>query len=358
MKQFSSSFVAVFTSATAVIAIGCGPAESSDVAVEDTDTTSEALADCQINPDGTAFCAETAIKMISNRKVFYRIGANTGPGYDAGTGRHAAVVLFQGTSRDGVGTDNDTDNDTGGGNGPGATWSAPFTKPGDFGGWYQVATVVALVNAGYTVIQPAARFQCLFGSCGNFWDSNVGRWGNTAGTDKPLVNALIAQIQPGTTTFGAIDINHVYATGISSGGYMTSRMANEFAGGINSNSTVKSTSLPFRAGAIQSASYQTCSATCPPFLINLKTNHAPTFFLHDPADPTVDFATMTNYRNKLNTQFPGGNPAYTVNGVPETFTLLDDRLTGDAPPSPGHQWSSNLTGDSSNLILQWFNSHR
>jgi len=356
MKRFSSSFVAVFMGSTVVVATGCGgPAESSDVALEVTDTTAAALADCQINPDGTAFCAETASPVISNRRVFYRIGANTGPGYDAATGRHAAVVLFQGTSPDGVGTDNGT----GGSNGPGATWSVPLTKPGAFGGWYQVATVVALVNAGYTVIQAAARYQCIVPpsiGCGYFWDSNIGnRWNNFLGKDKALVTALVAQIQPGKTTFGPININAVYATGISSGGYMSSRMANEFAGGINGNSTVKSTSKPFRAVAIESASYQNCADPCSP--PELPTNHPPTFFLHDPADPVVPFSTMQSYLDRLNTQFPNGNPVYTVNGVKEEFVRLD-QFTGDAPPSPGHQWSSELTADSSNLILQWFSSHR
>jgi hypothetical protein len=355
MQQFSSSFVALSMSFTAVIATGCvRSAESSDAPAENTNTVSAALSDCQINPDGTAFCARTGIRSVSNRNVYYRIGANTGPGYDPATGRHAAVFLFQGTSPDGVGEEDGT----GGSNGPAATWNASFTKPGRFGVWHQVATVVALVNAGYTVIQAAARYQCVFppsGLCGYFWDSNIGfRW--FFGEDRPLVDALIQQIQPGTTTFGAIDINHVCAVGISSGGYLSSRMANEYAGGINGNSTVKDRRKPIRCVAIQSASYQNCGPeSCSP--PDLPPNHPPTFFLHDPADPTVDFQTMQNYLDKLDMQFPNGNPAYTVNGVREEFTLLDE-FTGDAGPSPGHQWSSELTGDATNSILQWFNSHR
>jgi hypothetical protein len=358
MKQFSSSLMTLFMSFTAVTATGCvRSAESSDVPAEDTKTVSAALSDCQINPDGTASCARTAIVPVSNRNVHYRIGANTGPGYDPATGRHAAVFLFQGTSPDGKGSEQGT----GGSNGPAVTWNASFTKPGSFGVWHQVATVVALVNAGYTVIQAAARYQCLIGSstgCGYFWDSNIGfRWSNPfLGRDKALVEALIQRIQPGNTTFGAIDIHHVYAMGISSGGYMCSRMANEYAGGINGNSTVKDTSKPFRAVAIQSASYQNCGLTCDP-PDALPSDHPPTFFLHDPADPIVPFQTMQDYLDELNRQFPNGNPVYTVNSVQEEFTLLDE-FSGDAGPDPGHQWSSELTGDASNTILQWFNSHR
>ena len=59
----------------------------------------------------------------------------------------------------------------------------------------------------------------------------------------------------------------------------------------------------------------------------------------------------------LDAQFPGGNPVYTVNGVVEEFLRVDE-FTGAESTFPGHQWSSELTADSSNSILQWFNSHR
>jgi hypothetical protein len=186
------------------------------------------------------------------RKAYYRVGANSGPGYNAATGRHSVIVLFQGSSFEAG-----PENTTGGANGPGATWSQPVVNPGDFAVWNQIATVIALVNAGYTVIQPAARFRAAGESSG----------ARNNGTDKPLMGALIAAIQPGSTTFGSSDINHVYAMGISSGGFMSSRIANELAGGVNNNSTVKLTTKPFRAVAIQSASYQVCGQTCPNILI-------------------------------------------------------------------------------------------
>ena len=331
--------------------------------------------DCQINPDETAFCAETAVAPVSGRQVFYRIGDNTGPGYDASIGRHAAVFLFQGTSL--TGTD-----DAGGANGPGATWSKPVSKPGpapefrfQFGIWYQVATVVALVHAGYTVIQPAARRM----NGTYFWDTNralLGRNRWSGSPDQALMNALIAQIQPGSTTFGAIDIDHVYATGISSGGYMSSRIANEYAAGIQTDGSVVSASQPFRAVAIQSGAYQACAgddftftgsipdprpnciaATASQTLAPISATHAPTFFLHDAQDKVVPVTTMMAYLQRLDDEFPGGNPAYTVDGVRETFLDTDD-FSGNTQPTPHHEWDNHLTGASDNLILQWFSIHR
>jgi len=337
-------------------------AAACSASVEDSayDPTSEAESspqalgsDCKIDPDGSAYCAQTAVATVLGREVYYRLGVNSGPGYDAATGRHAAVVLFQGTS-----PQENPLNLSGGQNGPGATWSKSLPKPGSFAVWHQIATVIALIDAGYTVIQPAARFQCTAG-CGYYWDSNIPfTWTNAAGTDKPLVGELIARLQPSATTFGAIDIHHVYAMGISSGGYMSSRMANEFAGGVNNDSTVKSTTLPFRAVAIQSAAFQTCGPQCRPFAITpVKASHAPTFFLHDPKDEIVPFSGMMNYFDKLNALFQGGNAAYTVNGVRQTFLLMDP-FDGTAGLPLGHQWSQELSADSGNLILEWFNSHR
>jgi hypothetical protein len=354
MRQLSSSFVTVFMGWMAVIATGCGAsAESRDVAAEDTDTAAAALADCQINPDGTVFCAQTAITTVAGRKVYYRIGANTGPGYDAATGTHAAVVLFQGTGADSA---DDPDHDSGGSAGPAATFSKTFTKPGAFGVWYQMATVVALVNSGYTLIQPVALRH---NSGLYFWESNTGFPAGSlfnGSTDKTVVDALIAQMQPGASTFGSINRNAVYAMGISSGGYMASRMAVQFASGVNSNSSVIDPNKPFRAVAIESAAYMTCSLFCNPPA--LPSTHAPTLLLHSEEDMTVRIATARTYFSRLTAKFPNGNPAYAVNGVVPQFAVFDE--FPDQPPADagGHQWSSDLTGDSTNLILQWFNTHR
>lgn len=350
-----------FVGYLALMASGCG--ESALVAEEERDevgSISSALAGCQVNANGSARCNTTAIPRVSGRNVYYRIGALTGPGYDAATGRHAAVVLFQGTSASSRFTG---DNGSGGANGPGATWNADVPLSRDFGIWYQVATVIALVDAGYTVIQPAARRQC-GNVCAYAWDSNLGTWNGSP--DQALTNALVAEMQPGRTTFGAIDINHVYAMGASSGGYMTSRLAHEYAGGLDGNGTVISTLRPFRAVAIQSGAYQGCLGNeCSICEENLcsntpdpvpNPNHPPTFFLHDVEDRIVPYPTMVVYRDILRADFGNGSPAYTVNGVPETF-LREDNFDG-TPQQPHHSWDRNLKPDSTNLILDWFRSHR
>lgn len=72
--------------------------------------------------------------------------------------------------------------------------------------------------------------------------------------------------------------------GISSGGFMTSRMAVSYAGA-------------FRALVIASGSYATCSATCE--VPDLPAGHPPTLFLHGDADNVVKLSTMTPYRDKL-----------------------------------------------------------
>jgi hypothetical protein len=341
------------------VATACGGASDDNSPDVEVASAAQALADCQATPTA-AFCATTTPTppLVSGRKVFYRVGASTGPGYDAATGRHAAVVLFQGRS-DPNGFADDT---VGGANGPGSVWNQSVPLNRDFGGYYQVATVVALVNAGYTVIQPAAHVQRLFGafspSIGYFWDTNKGiatnQWSGSP--DQSFMNALIAQLQPAATTFGAIDIHHVYAMGISSGGYMTSRIANEYAGGVNANSTVKLTSKPFRAVAIESGAYQTCINTAhsgppnPPgdqdciavtSTANLPATHAPTFFVHDDTmEPVVDFTTAQAYKNRLDALFPT-NPNYIVNGVPEEFTRLHT-FNGESPP-PGSTATSGVT---------------
>ncbi len=356
MRQVSNVFAASFAM---IVATACGGTGNE---VDETGTVSSALTpECDVRTDGRVRCFVTAIETVNNRKVYFRIGANTGPGYDVVSGRHAAVFLFQGTSLNFLAVNN-----TGGTNGPGATWStstvSKILSPGaDFGGFYQVATVAALVNAGYTVIQPAARFQAPF----FFWDANQPNWNEnpTGGTDAPdqiLMDALVLRIQPGSTTFGAIDVNHVYAMGISSGGFMSSRIATEYAAGLNADGTVVSTMQPFRAVAIHSAGYANCNqngCNMPPVL---PTAHPPTQFLHDPNDPVVPFAFADNYFKELDGQFPEDNPAYTVNGVREEF-LEFRTFSGELGPQPGHQWDdelNELTGDSRNLILQWFNRHR
>lgn len=69
----------------------------------------------------------------------------------------AAVVLFRGTSS--LGTDPLGFDQIGGVLGPGGTWNHIIATAGPFGSCFQIKVVQALLDNGFTVIQPAAHYQ-------------------------------------------------------------------------------------------------------------------------------------------------------------------------------------------------------
>lgn len=161
------------------------------------------------------------------------------------------------------------------------SWNAQIDGP--WGMWNQGLTVWTLLDAGYAVLAPEAH---LDGD--TWWDTNVmlvkRAWERTP--DHALMVTLFESVADGT--FGPLDPDRLYATGISSGGYMTSRMAVEYA-------------ERFQALAIQSGSYATCSGR----LCNvgrLKDDHPPTLFLHGERDRVVPRRTMSRYADKLQDQ--------------------------------------------------------
>jgi len=119
--------------------------------------------------------------------------------------------------------------------------------------------------------------------------------------------------------FGTMDTGHMYATGISSGGYMTSRMAVSYPG-------------RFLALAIESASYATCAGpVC--VVPDLPPGHPPTLFLHGALDPIVPIQTMYLYDDKL-----------VQEGV-QTQVVVD--------PTGTHQWIPAAP----DAVLGWFVAH-
>ena len=148
-----------------------------------------------------------------------------------------------------------------------------------FGQYELTSTVQALLDRGYAVIAPNTQ------NAGTlFWQTNVPPYASswTGCADDVFVKALLAAEADGT--FGPLDPARRYAMGISSGGFMTSRMAVSYAG-------------TFRALVVHSGSYATCSATCS--VPDLPADHPPTLFLHGDADTTVPVSIMTPYRDKL-----------------------------------------------------------
>ncbi|MCA9605607.1 MAG: prolyl oligopeptidase family serine peptidase [Myxococcales bacterium] len=183
----------------------------------------------------------------------------------------------------------------------------------DFGGLHQANLVASLLEAGFVVIAPEARYDGA-----TYWDTNVLPWAIAwdESEDHQLMVELFAAIDGGG--LGPIDGARLFATGISSGGYMTSRMAVSYPG-------------RFRALAIASASYATCSGPlCD--VPALPADHPPTLFLHGREDLVVPLATARAYATALDEQ--------------ETPTRL---VVDDAS---GHEWTRRAPVE----IVDWFSA--
>lgn len=148
-----------------------------------------------------------------------------------------------------------------------------------FGGWEQVRMVSQLLDAGFVVVTPAAD---------SVWTTNLPWWADVWDTspDAPLMDALFAEVDAGA--FGDVEPGDWHAAGISSGGYMTSRMAVEFP-------------ERFASVAIESASYATCVGVfCS--IPALPEDHPPTLFLHGELDNVVPVGTMRDYEEALDVE--------------------------------------------------------
>ncbi len=147
-----------------------------------------------------------------------------------------------------------------------------------FGGYYRTKTIKTLLDNGYAVLAPMALN-------GVAWQTNVlspsQKYTNTS--DYAFLSNLIKGIEAGT--FGPLNHKRKYATGMSSGGYNTSRMAVSFEG-------------EFKALVIDSGSYAYCMG---PYCVvpTLPKSHPPTFFIQGKYDQIVPLWTMEMYLNKL-----------------------------------------------------------
>ncbi|MFK7992116.1 MAG: plasmid partitioning protein [Sandaracinaceae bacterium] len=150
-----------------------------------------------------------------------------------------------------------------------------------FGYWNQVRLIQALLDGGFAVLTPEAKV-----GGATAWDTNIPpasvAWESSA--DHRFMLDLFDAIEEGR--FGPLDPNRWYATGISSGGYMTSRMDEAYRS-------------RFRALAIHSASYATCAGAVCAVPDSVDAAHLPTLFLHGTADLVVPASTMELYRDRL-----------------------------------------------------------
>jgi poly(3-hydroxybutyrate) depolymerase len=280
-----------------VVAASISADASADVAIAEAGPSDAGLADAKV----VSVCESSSTRVkcpykthtieSSARRAHYAL-----PGSAAGAKGFPLVFLFQGSFFSGENY-----------------FEAGVNDP--YGGLYQAQLVKALLDAGFAVLAPETR---LAGS--TYWDTNVLPWAQSwAGApDDTLMKDLFAAI--GAGTFGAIDSTRLYAAGISSGGYMTSRMAVSYAG-------------KFRALAIHSASYATCGGSLCLVPSTLPADHPPTLFLHGGADFTVPVATMTSYADALAKQ-----------GIPERRFVEQ---------SAGHAWLTVAPSE----ITAWFVGH-
>lgn len=172
-----------------------------------------------------------------------------------------------------------------------------------------------LLDSGFAVLTPEAH-----AGGSTAWDTNIPPmsvlW--ELSEDHQFMLDIFDAISGGT--FGDIDEARLYAAGISSGGYMTSRMDLAYR-------------PHFRALAVHSASYATCAGPLCVIPDDLSEDHLPTLFLHGGADPIVPVETMERYRDAL-----------VERGV-ETNAIID--------PEAAHAWIDAAPAE----IVAWFEVH-
>jgi poly(3-hydroxybutyrate) depolymerase len=257
---------------TLLLALACGGADEPDVQPE------PPVDDTAQTTDTAVAVFESGCTMEVDRRVcpYETVGLSTGMARrdvhfqrpdspDVPADGWPVVVLFQGSLFSGE-----------------TFWEAEPDAP--FGGWHQPALVHALLSAGFAVVTPEAQFDGT-----TFWNTNVWPWSTAWSTspDHRLMLALFEGLEDGT--FGDVDPERLYAAGISSGGYMTSRMAKSYPG-------------RFRALGIQSASWATCGGPLCVLPANLPDDHPPTVFLHGEDDAIVPLWTMEQYADRLDAQ--------------------------------------------------------
>ncbi|MBV1859593.1 MAG: hypothetical protein KUG77_14360 [Nannocystaceae bacterium] len=198
--------------------------------------------------------------------------------------------------------------------GPDDLWEGGAELP--FGGFHQLRLQAALLDAGFALFTPEAAGGVAWAT--NFPPGPAADPVYLASGDHRMMLALLDAFESGE--FGPIDTGRQYATGISSGGYMTSRMAENYPG-------------EFRALAIHSAAYATCSNLLCVVPDPLPTDHPPTLFLHGQLDVIVPMSTMVEYVEQMADQ-----------GL-EHAEVID--------PTGTHAWLEQAPQE----IVEWFQSH-
>jgi len=254
MKTSLQSLLAV----TAIFAHGCAVSSQDDGTEPTGSDLDTAGSRCRVSALDV-FCEHQVLSLsdsLVNREVAYELPRGTPP-----ENGWPVVIYYQGSFVPGSGA-----------------FSASVLQP--FGVYDLALTIKALLDDGYAVIAPDATL-----SGTTFWQTNIApysiSWSNSP--DDIFVQNLLSAVDAGT--FGPLDASRLYAMGISSGGFMTSRMAISYPG-------------RFRALADHSGSYATCSALC--FVPTpLPADHPPTLFLHGDLDLVVPITAVRPYLDAL-----------------------------------------------------------
>jgi poly(3-hydroxyoctanoate) depolymerase len=175
---------------------------------------------------------------------------------------------------------------------------------------YEAELIQRLLKEGFAVIAPRAI-------AGLGWVTNVApyKYLYEKSHDFKLMQNALEAIDAGT--FGPLDRESLFATGISSGGYNTSRMGLAFPN-------------RFKALAIQSASYATCLGPLCSIPDQLPETHPATLLVSGEKDDLVPLDSVKKYYEVLK-----------VNNI-ETQIHVD--------PNGVHGWFK----ESPELIVNWF----
>jgi len=146
------------------------------------------------------------------------------------------------------------------------------------GGFREILLIENLLKNGFAVIAPKALK-------GLFWETNIPAIKYKKGLDHKFVDKIYSYIK--LKKLGPLSAENIFATGISSGGYMTSRMH------------LSHKHIPFKAFAIQSASYAKCAGIACSMPESVSKSHPPTLFLHGAKDIAVPLKTMLPFYSLL-----------------------------------------------------------
>jgi len=246
---------------------------------------------CQISPSKFFMsCAHKRVKIDVRgvyREVLIAVPANPPP-----KSGHPVVFFFQGSLFP-------------------ITFSRSTNQ--NLGLFNEMITIKNLLDHGYVVVAPRALG-------GIAWQTNLKGVSYQRSSDRHFIDELLNRIR--NQNFGSTDASNLFAVGISSGGYMTDRMAWSHK------------NFKFKALAIASASHATCGGPlCSPPK-NISSMHPPTLFMHGEDDPVVPLRTMTEYEEIL-----------MRSGVP-TRVVVEKKTR--------HRWLNSAPDD----VVSWFELFR